>query len=311
MTRRPRIVVIGSINMDFVVTTPRVPDPGETVLGSSFSTSPGGKGGNQAIAASRAGGEVTLIGALGSDAVAPKLESALVEAGVTTTLVRRMDGSSGVAITTVDDSAENTIVVVPGANFALRSLSDRDRAAIEQAEIVIAQLEIPVETVTAAAKIAAEAGVPFLLNPSPIRPLPDDLLERVSVLVANEGEAQALGNDVISWIPHVVCTLGAKGARYRGPDGCDVTMAPPPVDPVDTTGAGDAFTGAFAVAWAAGSDPTIALQRACTAGALATTVRGAAVSSPTALDIDRAARTHIGNLPSRPRPDQQPRAMNW
>lgn len=287
MTRKPRVVVVGSINMDFVVSTPHLPAPGETVLGSAFSTSPGGKGGNQAIAASRAGGEVAMIGALGSDEVAGQLEAALARAGVDTVLVRRAEGASGVAFTTVDGSAENSIVVIPGANRALTGLSEGDRAAIRHAEIVVAQLEIPLEAVLEAAEVAAAAGVPFLLNPSPMRPLPAALLDRVSILVANEGEARALGDDVIRAIPHVVCTLGADGARYRGPAGPDIAVVPPPVDPVDTSGAGDAFAGAFAVAWAAGSPPTVALQRACAAGALATTRYGAS-TSPTAADIDRA-----------------------
>lgn len=288
MIRMPRVVVIGSINMDFVVSTPILPAPGETVLGSAFSTTPGGKGGNQAIAASRAGGEVTMIGALGSDGPARQLECALAEAGVATGLVRRVDGSSGVAFITVDGAAENSIVVIPGANHTLQALSDADRAAIEHADIVVAQLEIPLSTVVEAAEVAAAAGVAFLLNPSPVRPLPDALLSRVSVLVANEGEMRALGHDVVRALSHVVCTLGAAGARYRGLDGPEITVVPPPVEPVDTSGAGDAFTGAFAVAWAAGSGPEDALRLACAAGALATTRFGAAASSPTAAEIDRA-----------------------
>lgn len=288
MTRRPHIVVVGSINMDFVVRAPRLPAAGETVLGEAFSTSPGGKGGNQAIAAARAGGDVTMIGALGSDDVAASLHAALSDAGVATALVRRVDGRSGMAVTTVDAAAENSIIVIPGANHALQRLSDADRAAIEHADVVVAQLEIPLETVVEAADIAAAAGVPFLLNPSPVRTVPDALLSRVTVLVANEGEANALGDDAVRTIPHVVCTLGAQGATYRGPDGTTLAAAPPPVDPVDTSGAGDAFTGAFAVAWAAGSHPQVALQRACVAGALATTRYGAATASPTAAEIDRA-----------------------
>lgn len=284
--RGPRIAVLGSINMDLVAGTERLPAPGETVLGSSFATVPGGKGSNQAIAASRAGGDVLFVGAVGSDPFADQLAATLSGAGVSTGLLRRVPGPSGIAVISVDSSAENTIIVVPGANGSVTGLSDDDRAAISGAAILVAQLEIPLETVVAGAATASAAGVPVLLNPSPVRALPADLLAAVTVLVVNEGEAEVLGERAVAEVPHVVTTLGSRGARYRGPSGQTLTVAAPRVQPVDTTGAGDAFAGALAVAWAEGAEPEPALRRACAAGALSTTVAGASSSSPTRQAIE-------------------------
>ena len=281
------LVVLGSLNMDLVIRTPHLPRPGETVLGGGFATSQGGKGANQAIAAARAGGRVAMIGAIGTDAFGDDLAATLADNGVETALLRRLDGPSGIAVITVDDGAENTIVVASGANALLAPLTDDDEQAIRGASFLVMQLEVPLETVTAAATIAASAGVPVLLNPSPVRPLPPDLLAAVTVLVVNEGEAATLGGESLSAVPHLVTTLGAAGASYRGPDGEVASALPPPVQPIDTTGAGDAFAGALAVAWAAGVDPQTSLRRACAAGALATTRRGAGVSAPMRIDIDR------------------------
>ena len=273
--------------MDLVIHTPLLPRPGETVLGGGFATSQGGKGANQAIAAARAGGRVAMIGAVGTDAFGDELAATLADNRVDTTLLRRLDGPSGIAVITVDDAAENTIVVAAGANALLSPLTDDDEEAIRGASFLLMQLEVPVETVTAAATLASTAGVPVLLNPSPVRRLPSELLAADTVLVVNEGEAATLGEQSLGRVPHLVTTLGSAGARYRGPDGVAASALPPPVQPIDTTGAGDAFAGALAVAWAAGADPQTALRRACAAGALATTRPGAGVSAPTRSDIDR------------------------
>ncbi|MET0864725.1 MAG: ribokinase, partial [Nakamurella sp.] len=272
---RPRLAVLGSINMDLRVLAAHLPAPGETILGSGFSTGQGGKGANQAIAAANAGARVTMIGAVGDDAFGTELVEALGVAQVATDNVRRLAGPSGIAIITVDDEAENTIVVAPGANGLLSGLTATDLAIIGNSELLILQLEIPLETVQAAAECASAAGVPVLLNPSPAARLPARLLAAVTVLVVNEGEARTLGPDSLAAVPHLVTTLGSTGARYRGPAGEEIAATPPPVTPIDTTGAGDAFTGAFAVAWLAGDNPARALQWACAAGALATTRTGA------------------------------------
>jgi ribokinase len=266
--------------MDLVTTVERLPEPGETLMGTGFSTIPGGKGGNQAIAAARAGGDVAFIGAVGSDEFAAALAATLDRAGVDTYRLRRVDGPSGIAAISVDAGAENSIIVVPGANSAITDLGDDDLAALRGAAILLTQLEIPLQTVTAGAAAAAAAGVPVLLNPSPVRELPAELLAAATVIVLNQGEAQEIGEMALSAIPHLITTLGGGGARYRGPDGVEIAVAAPRVVAVDTTGAGDAFTGALAVAWAEGRDPESALQWACAAGALATTTTGASTSSP-------------------------------
>jgi ribokinase len=281
-------VVLGSLNMDLIVRSPRLPSAGETLTGSGFSTLPGGKGANQALAAARAGGEVFMIGAVGSDEFGTSLVDALTGSGVDVGRVRRAPGPSGIAVITVDDAAENSIVVVRGANSSLTALDEDDVALIRAADMLVLQLEVPLETVTRAAQTAAAAGVPVLLNPSPIQPMPPELPAAVSILVVNEHEAATLGADALPG-GHLVTTMGAAGARYRGPSGASASAVPPAVRPADTTGAGDAFTGALAVAWCRGDDPPAALRWACAAGALATTVPGA--SSPSAHDIDRLLRS--------------------
>lgn len=289
------ICVVGSINMDLVAGCDRLPGPGETVSGTSFRTTPGGKGANQAIAAARAGGAgaaVTMIGAVGSDTFADPLVTTLGSAGVRTELVRRVPGPSGIAQISVDETGENCIIVVPGANGSVGALTGADRAAVTAASLLILQLEIPLDGVTLAAHTGAIAGVPVLLNPSPPRALPAELVDAITILVVNEGEAAALGPEVLDSVPHVVTTLGARGARYRGPGGAAIEVAAPSVRAIDTTGAGDAFTGALAVAWAEGVDPTAALRRACAAGALAATIPGASASSPTRAAIDALVSAH-------------------
>ena len=178
----------------------------------------------------------------------------------------------------------HSIVVVPGANGTVSGLTDADRDVIRGAQMLVCQLEIPMSAVVTGAGIASAAGVPVLLNPSPVVELPPELLACVTVLVLNQGEAEALGAEAIRQIPHVVTTLGGAGARYRGADQ-EFQVASPKVDAIDTTGAGDAFTGAFAVAWTLGAEPQSAVERACAAGALATTKPGAS-SSPTNDEID-------------------------
>jgi ribokinase len=287
----PTIVVLGSLNMDLIVRAPRLPAAGETVTGTGMSTVPGGKGANQAVAAARAGGRVRMIGAVGADDFGGPLVRRLTDAGVDASRVRRLDTASGLALITVDDAAENTIVVVPGANGALTTLEEPDEAVIRGADLLVLQLVVPLDTVIRAAQVAAAAGVPVLLNPSPMpgddRPLPAELLAAVGILVLNESEAAALPAGAEPAGGHVVTTLGAAGAAYRGPAGATARARPPAVQPVDTTGAGDAFTGALAVAWCTGREPADALRWACAAGALATTEAGAA--APLAADIDLAA----------------------
>lgn len=280
----PRIAVVGSVNIDLVAVTERIPSVGETILGTSFSTTPGGKGANQAIAAAKAGGSVTFVGAVGDDTFAVMLRRNLRDNGVDIACLREIPGSSGVAVITVDARGQNNIVVVPGANASVTALTASDLAAIAAADVLVCQLEIPLTTVIAAAHHAVSSGTTFMLNPSPAQELPADLLDLVDVMIVNQTEAAQLGSAALASVPHVVTTLGAAGADYRGPRGDVLHVDAPVVAAIDSTGAGDAFAGALAVAWTTG--PVPALGHACTAGALATTRIGASAASPTRAEID-------------------------
>lgn len=300
--RPRRIVVVGSVNMDLVARCAELPRPGETVAGGDFAQVPGGKGANQAIAAARAGGDevaVTMVGAVGSDAFADALLAHLASAGVETASVRRAPGSSGIAQITVDARGENVIVVIPGANGTMIALTDAELAVIRDADLLMLQLEIPLPAVVQAAFAARDAGVPVLLNPSPVTDLPAELRAALSLVVVNEGEAAALGVS-LDEVPTVVTTLGSRGARHSSRGGAAGGSEPasgewrktteikaPSVTAIDTTGAGDAFTGALAVAYLQDRGARNTLQFACAAGALATTVPGA--SSPTRDQIEALA----------------------
>ncbi|EOM76429.1 ribokinase [Rhodococcus rhodnii] len=283
-----RIVVVGSVNADLSARVDALPRPGATVLARSFDVGQGGKGANQAIAAARAGGTVAFVGAVGSDAFAPMLRDALAGAGVDTRELRTERGPSGVAIVTVDSAGENSIVVAAGANSTVTTLTDSDLDLIAAADVLVCQFEIPLPAVTAAARHAARHGTEVIVNPSPVQRLPDDLAAVVDVLVVNEGEERTLRED-LGAVPHVVTTLGRSGARARSADGTETRVPAPEVTAVDTTGAGDAFTGAFGVRWAelAGDRDRMqgALEFGCAAGALATTRRGAD-SAPTRAEIE-------------------------
>ncbi|MGV9662447.1 ribokinase [Nocardia niigatensis] len=279
-----RIVVVGSINMDLVTTVGRRPEAGETVSGDRFALVPGGKGSNQAIAARRAGAEVELVGAVGADVFAEALRRVLRDAGVGDSGLRAVEGPSGIATIVVDGGGENTIIVVAGANGRMTELSAADLDAIAGADVLMCQLEIPVPTVLAAARHARANGTVVLLNPSPVQELPDEVWAEVDVAVVNEGEAARLAG-VLTAVPHVVTTLGAAGASYHGPGGLALAHPGVRVQVVDTTGAGDAFTGALAAHWHEG--PATALAWACTAGALTTTKLGASASIPESAEIER------------------------
>jgi ribokinase len=291
--QQTRVAVVGSANMDLDGTAPALPRPGETVLGSDFVMLPGGKGANQAIAASRAGASCSFLGAIGSDSFGVTLKARLAASGVDSAHARVVYGSSGVALVVVDAEGENTIVVTPGANGAFAALTEAELATIQGADVLVCQLEIPVETVTQAAVAAHAAGVRVLLNAAPARDLPDELLAAVDLLVVNEGEAQAIlgsGRDdpaaLLSVVPRAVVTLGDEGAWYVSRDGEGTRVPAFKVDTVDSTAAGDAFTGALAVAWGEGRDLVDAVRWACAAGAVCARRLGASVSLPTRDEID-------------------------
>src|SRR6266508_670058 len=281
---RMRVTVVGSANMDLVATAPVLPRPGETVLGHAFTQFPGGKGANQAIAAVRAGAAISFVAAIGSDAFGVTLRARLGASGVDTGLLRVVYGASGVAM----------IVVAPGANAALTELTEPDLAAIGGADVLLLQLEIPVETVTAAARAARSAGTRVVLNAAPARRLPAELSAAVDLLVVNQVEAAALAPAggptpiaaLLEQVPRVVLTRGAAGAWY-GERGADPVHIPAPVvDAVDTTAAGDAFTAALAVGWGEGRSLVDAVRWASAAGAAAARRLGASSALPGRADID-------------------------
>ncbi|MCA2217308.1 ribokinase [Jidongwangia harbinensis] len=289
----PRIVVAGSANMDLVGLAERLPRPGETVLGDGFVMTPGGKGANQAIAAARAGGRCTFLGAIGSDAFGVTIDARLRASGVDTTHLRTAYGDSGVAIIMVDRAGENSIIVSPGANRTFADLTDAETAAIAAADVLLCQQEIPDATVTAAARAARSGGTRVILNAAPARELSPELLAAVDLLVVNQGEAQALTgraepdlDALLRLVPRVVLTLGGAGSWYADRDGRNETVAPFRVDVSDTTAAGDAFTGALAVAWGEGRDVVDAVRWANAAGAACVRQVGASNSLPGRADID-------------------------
>jgi len=279
-----RVCVVGSVNADLTFTVEALPRPGQTVLASSLLSSPGGKGGNQAVAAARAGASTQLVAALGSDAAADQLRAHLSANDVGLDGVVTVSGPSGTAVIVVDAAAENNIVVAPGANAQLTVDSGDIRAVIADSDVVLLQLEIPIATAVAAAQVARTAGATVIVNASPSGARPHDLLalsELADVVVVNEAEAREW-----HWpVAHLVITRGRRGASYLGEDE-RFDVPAPRVTPVDTTGAGDVFAGVLAAAWRDGHE--VALRRACAAGALSTLVPGAGDCAPYAEAIDDA-----------------------
>jgi ribokinase len=274
--------VVGSVNLDESFEVSTLPRPGETVLASSVTSAPGGKGGNQAVAAARAGAAVTIVAAVGDDAAGSRLRAHLHGNGVALDGVMTLPGPSGAAVILVDDDAENCIVVAPGANAHLHLASADVRGVIADADIVLIQLEIPIDTALAAARTGRAGGAVVVLNASPTGTPPDQLealAETVDVVVVNDHEA----NEFAWQVPHLVITRGARGAVYRGSDE-RFDVEAPAVEPVDTTGAGDVFAGVLAADWHLGA--RTALHRACAAGALATLTPGAGDCAPTREAID-------------------------
>jgi ribokinase len=276
----PRIGVVGSVNLDMVATASRLPKPGETVTDAEFAVHPGGKGANQALACRRLGADVALIARVGTDVNAgPALELLRHDGVDLDRAYRDREHATGVALIVVDERGENQITVAPGANRYLIP-SDLDLSGFDA---VIAQLEVPIETVLAAA-VASQSL--FVLNAAPVRVLPPELVAACDVIVVNEGEHAALADTLSKSSALVVTTLGPRGARARQ-NGEEVGFAPAPaVRAIDTVGSGDAFTGALTIALCEDRDISDALAWACGAGALAATRRGAQPSLPFRQDLD-------------------------
>jgi ribokinase len=293
----PRVTVVGSLNVDLVAQAPRLPQPGETIIGRGFHTVPGGKGANQAVAAARLGAHVSIVGRVGRDAFADLLLHNLTAAGVDHTFVTQdPQAPTGVALIVVDDAGQNSIVVASGANVRLSPADvEAAQSAIAAAAVLLLQLESPLETVTRAAQVARAHGVTVILNPAPARSLPAALLSLVDVLIPNQSETALLTGMPVSdqaqaqaaaaalrgsGVRTVILTLGERGALLAREEGAHLFPAFD-VTPVDTTAAGDAFVGGFAAALAQGRSLSQAVRWGNAAGALATTKLGAQPSLPT------------------------------
>lgn len=297
-----RIVVVGSANMDMVVRAPRIPRPGETVVGSQFVMVPGGKGANQAVAAARLGAHVTFVARVGNDIFGDSNLQGYLDEGIDCRyIVRDEEAPSGIALIAVDATGQNAIVVAPGANMRLtREDVERAEQAIAAADVVLAQLEAPIPTITRAAELAHKHGKQMILNPAPApnQPLPEDLLRHVEILTPNETEAQSLCNAPAYTtpeslgqslralgVPVVIITLGAEGVLLQDEAG-PRRLPAFAVQAIDTTAAGDAFAGALAVALAEGKDVETAVQFAQRVSALSVTRLGAQPSLPYRAEVE-------------------------
>jgi ribokinase len=307
----PNILVVGSLNTDLVVKTPRFPQPGETISGEDLQVIPGGKGANQAVAAARLGANVSMLGRVGKDNFGDFLLQNLQSNHVDTRLVQRDDASTGTATIIVDGKGQNSIVLSAGANGKV-SVADVEHASFSDFSLLLLQLEIPIPTVLRAAQRARENGLRVILNPAPAKPLPDELIALADFLIPNETELSLLtgmeANDILSvekaarvllgrGVKTVIVTLGSKGAlivdKYTS-----IKVDTFKVNVVDTTAAGDAFIGGFAselMEWESSwsrHELTLtqvlpsAVRYGCACGALATTKFGAQPSLPTEEDVE-------------------------
>lgn len=294
---RPLVAVVGSANMDLVADCAALPRPGETVLGDSLTTVPGGKGANQAVAAARSGAaRVAFLGAVGADGHGRRIRDLLCTDGIDTSLLREAsDAPTGMALITVDAAADNCIVVVPGANATYAAPTAADLAVLAQASVVLAQLEIPPGAVTAAFAAARTAGALTVLNAAPAATLSPDLLAVTDLLLVNEieaavvtgreGGAEALCTALLELVPRVAMTLGERGVLYAERGGIRHSVPAPKAEAIDTTAAGDTFAGVLAAGLAVGEPVETVLRRACAAASLTVEVLGANSSIPDAAHV--------------------------
>lgn len=302
------IHVVGSINIDYSSTVARLPGAGETVLGNDLQLTPGGKGANQALAAKRAGADVKMTGAIGTDEVAPQATSLLRESGVDLTAVAAVDGPTGCAFVFVDDSSENQIVIIPGANANILP-EHADKLTIAAGDILLLQLEVPLPAVIACAQKAHKAGAKVIANLAPYHSLPRNFFDCVDLLILNETEAELLSNDldlpaiqpsdksaealrIASTLQtQVIITLGSDGLVAVEQDRTVLKIPGLSIDPVDTVGAGDTFAGFLGAMLARGSSLQNACKIANAAAALACTKAGAQTAIPTLEELSETARS--------------------
>jgi len=300
MNRKP-IVVVGSINMDLVARAERIPVIGETVQGSEFQTHPGGKGANQAVAVSRLGYPVSMIGKLGTDAFGAELRQHLRKSGIDVSAVGTAEISSGVAVILVSPTGDNVIVVTPGANASLSPADvDANLERIRAAGLVLTQLEIPIQTVEHLANVCAREGVPLMLDPAPARDLPATITHHTRWFTPNETEAAFFSASDRSSPPEeiarmllakgpdaVALKLGSRGVYLADRNGLNRQIDAFAVRAVDTTAAGDAFNGAFATALMLGNDPAESARFAAASAAVSVTRPGAQPSMPTMAEVQQ------------------------
>jgi ribokinase len=297
------IVVVGSINLDLVVGTDRIPRVGETVAGKTFNTYFGGKGANQAVAAAKLGYPVAMIGCVGSDAFGGQLRKGLDDAGVDSSGVSTVEGPSGVALITTSSQGDNNIVVVPGANEHLvPALLDEAAHLLENAGMILTQLEIPLDTVEYLTQFADRKDIPLMLDPAPARDLPPSLLRRVSWITPNETEIQELlkrrtANDddyyaaaeslLAYGTRNVLVKMGSRGVLVAQQIGSKEIVPAFSVNPVDTTAAGDAFNGGFAVGLMRGMNAIASARFGSAVAAISVTRPGAQPSMPTSAEVEQ------------------------
>ena len=301
------IVVVGSLNMDLVVRMPQIPRPGETLLGGVFKTFPGGKGANQAVAAARLGGQVTMIGCVGDDAFGREMRTTLAREGIDTTHVLiHPEAATGVALIQVDAQGQNSIAVASGANFCLTGAEvEKALQSIDEFDALVMPLETPLETIYAAAKIAAQRGAKVILNPAPAQVLEKDLLELVDVLLPNEYEIALMTGVPLQTpadtrraaeklldlgVKNLLVTLGSHGSALFSPSAPETLIPAWLVRAVDTTAAGDCFVGALAVALCEGRSLQDAAKFASAAAALSVTREGAQPSLPRRSEVEQFLR---------------------
>jgi ribokinase len=308
--RVPRIVVVGSVNLDLVLRCEQIARPGETLTGRDLQEHFGGKGANQAVAAARLGADVWLIGRVGTDGFGEVLLQGLQSAGVQTQYVQRTPGASGVAVIQVADTGQNSIVVIPGANGCM-TVEDVQHASsvIRSADVLLVQFEVPLEAVEAAVRIAVESGVRVIVDPAPACRGVSPVILRADWLLPNETEAEALSGIAVvdragaeragqqllqAGAKRVVVTLGGSGVLLVDSGGQLLSAQPFRVPAVDTTAAGDAFAGGLACALAGGASDAEAVRYACAVGALAVTKHGAQAAMPEADEVRRLLEQQPG-----------------
>jgi ribokinase len=303
MASQPKIVVVGSANTDMVVKTERIPGPGETVIGGEFILAAGGKGANQAVAAARLGAQVTFVACLGQDVFGDQAIAGYHREGIDTSfIVRTADAASGVALIFVDAAGENSIAVASGANARLAPADvERARTAIANADVLLVQLEVPIDAVRRAIELAHESDTPVILNPAPAKEIAPSLLAKVSIATPNEHEIkvvigesrreQAVAGMLAAGTETVLVTLGRQGVLWATTEG-QQTIPAFSVRAVDTTAAGDAFNGGLACALARAMSTQEAIRYANAVAAISVTRMGAQPSLPTSAEVDAFLASH-------------------